>query len=169
MRMLWIHLTSKSDRKKAITIDAFRILEMQRHGQTTRLILEREGQINYPVEVQEAPSEVVEKIKTAWHYAYGPGRPTPQVWPRTPEGNIISQVHRRDDWTEEHELVRQELIQESPDLFPDGEVPKHLEVALNSNVAVYVRNRRAIRVGELQDLLERIKIEAHNLNHAKGP
>lgn len=181
MRMLWITLTSRRDGYE-VRLDAYRILELTGHSTYTRVLLEREGQINYPTEVKEKPHEIVERIKTAWHYEYGPGRQMPSVWggntpsndferhdPRTAAENVGSLVSRRDGWETEHELVRQELIRESPDIFPDGEVPKHLEVALNSNVAVYVRNRRALYKSELQDLLERIKIEAHNLNNAKGP
>jgi hypothetical protein len=175
--MLWIHLTSRRDRRET-RVDAERILVLERYHKYTRVLLERGDHTNFQVEVKEEPHEIVEKIKTAWHYEYGPGKLTPRVSggsnefermdPRTAAENIGSLV-RRDGWDEEHELVRRELIQESPDLFPEGEVPKHLEVALNSNVAVYVRNKRALRKSELADLLERIKIEVHNATKAKGP
>jgi hypothetical protein len=55
------------------------------------------------------------------------------------------------EWTAEHEQVRRELIAELPDLFPDGKVPAHLKRALDSNVRVYVRNRRALRASEARD------------------
>lgn len=54
-------------------------------------------------------------------------------------------------WDAEHDEVRQEFIRDSPDLFPAGEVPDHLLAALNSNVRVFVRNRRALRKAEAED------------------
>ena len=179
--MLWITLTSRRDGRE-VRIDANRILELEQHHKHTKVLLERNDGNNHRVEVKEDPKEISEKIKTSWHYNYGPGSqqprvfdprqltPTTEFWdPRTGAENIGSFVRgRHSDWDVEHEQVRRELIAESPDLFPDGEVPEHLEVALNSNVAVYIRNRRALRKSELEDLLGRIKIDSNNAK-AKGP
>lgn len=164
--MVWITLTKKvADKLVDIRIDGDKILSIEDVG--PHRIIKMEGcsseQDNYTLEALESSAEIVRKIKREWHYMYGPGRPLQRDFGGTtpvecelyegPKKPIV----RKPDWTEEHEQVRMEIINEEPELFPGGTVPAHLEVALNSHVTVYVRNRRSLRKAELGELLLRIK------------
>lgn len=158
--MLWIILTGTDDNE--VRIDAQKILEISSHSKYTVVYLERMGDVPYKLRVKEDPEEIVAQIRSQHQFATGRAwaksmTPTTDFWdPRTGAQNKGSWVRSRPEWDAEHDQVRQELINELPELFPQGKVPPHLEIPLNSNVALFVRNRRQLRKDELEDLSARI-------------